>query len=264
MAQLAINGMDFTGRLGRFTAYKMRGSDKIILRTRGGASKKRIRYDDNFVNTRKVNAEFGARSQTCKWINRALIYLKPMADYNFAGSLNALMRHVQLLDTEGKWGERNVVLTKSQAILEGFSLNRNTPFDGIVRCPISCTVSREEGDAKISIPALLPGINLFTNNRHPLYRFTVQLGAVPDLYFSEKQYKPKLNRIKYHTWYKETEWYPSLKGSPAVELNLDIPTPGDDSFTLLLSIGISFGAVAGGGNIEQVKYAGAAKILRSC
>jgi len=39
MAEL-LSGFEFTGRLGNITAYKMKGSDKIILRTRGGASKK--------------------------------------------------------------------------------------------------------------------------------------------------------------------------------------------------------------------------------
>ncbi len=37
------NNFAFTGSLGNYSAYTMRGHDGIILRTKGGASKNRIK-----------------------------------------------------------------------------------------------------------------------------------------------------------------------------------------------------------------------------
>ncbi len=53
-----ISGSDFTGRLGPASVYKMRGHDKLVIRSRGGASKKRIKTHPNFDATRSLNREW--------------------------------------------------------------------------------------------------------------------------------------------------------------------------------------------------------------
>ena len=66
--------------------------DGIIVRKKGGASKKRIKKDPEFFQTRLLNSEFGGRSAASKRIMKVLLPLKPLADYNIAGPLNALLR----------------------------------------------------------------------------------------------------------------------------------------------------------------------------
>ena len=103
----------FTGSVGNLTAYKMRGVDGIVVRQKGGVSKERIQNDLNFHRTRENNAEFGGRSAASRSIMNALFPLKPLADYNIAGPLNALLRPIQVADPIGARGQRSVELSKS-------------------------------------------------------------------------------------------------------------------------------------------------------
>jgi hypothetical protein len=47
----------FVGKYGDLTAYTMQGSDEIIIRSKGGASKETIKNADNFARTRDLNKE---------------------------------------------------------------------------------------------------------------------------------------------------------------------------------------------------------------
>lgn len=144
-------GIHFTGSLGNLSAYKMRGVDRIVLRTEGGASKEKIKTSPSFENTRRVNAEFSGRTIASKWIMRMLWPQKAVADYNIAGPLNALMKPVQKLDTASDFGKRHVLLSKKLSILEGFSFNRHTLFESVVRAPLSCAITKEMLNAEVDI-----------------------------------------------------------------------------------------------------------------
>jgi hypothetical protein len=255
--------ISFTGSLGNISAYKMKGSDKIILRTKGGASKKKIQKVKEFERTRQLNAEFGGRSAGSKYIMRSLFPLKALADYNLAGPLNALIKPIQAMDTESDRGKRNIYFTRQPKLLEGFSLNKRNPFDSIVRNPVSCRLNKKNYSASIEIPALIPGINFFVPpGRHPLYSIVIVLGIVPDLIFTKDGYKPLTDPQAVH---EATGWHPVSKASQAMALevslqgkSLQLPVA---SFSLVLSIGIRFGTVGMGDAVEQVKYAGAAKVM---
>ena len=118
--------------------------------------------------------------------------------------------------------------------------------------------------AEVIIPALMPDINFKPQVKHPLYAFDAVFGRVPDLFFSRDGYKP--SHKKYadplsHPFI-ESRWYSCLSGSEATKLTLKLDfTPPDDHFVLILSIGIRFGLPLSENRVEQVKYAGAAKIL---
>lgn len=264
MAQL-LSDFSFTGRLGNISAYKMKGSDKIILRTRGGASKNKIKRSPAFEKTRRINAEFGGRSTASKYLLRTMVHLKSLADHNIAGPLNALIKPIQAMDTENDWGKRGVHFTKNPKLLEGFNLNRRNPFDSIVRNPVSCVLSREELSGRIDIPRLIPGINFFTPPGHyPFYGFVASLGIVPDLFYDKFRYEPEPGLVPYSkTVY--SDWYPVLNGSPAQSLETSLVMPGitvtGSSWILMLSVGIRFGTVSANNEVGQARYAGAAKIL---
>src|SRR5690349_14301867 len=116
MAQLQSN-FDFTGKLGNISAYKARGSEKIILRTKGGPTTHQFKTHSNYKIARRNNAEFGGRAVGSKWVRRMLHPLDSMGDYNTAGPLNALIKPIQALDTAHDLGQRDIEFSKDSSLL---------------------------------------------------------------------------------------------------------------------------------------------------
>lgn len=262
MAQL-ISDIQFTGSFGQYSAYRMKGSGKIILRKKGGASKEKIQTSERFEKTRKMNAEFGGRSVASKWIMTSLFPLKALADYNLSGPLNSLIRPVQAMDTDSVVGKRSIYFTRHPKLLEGFSLNKRNPFDSIIRNPIACTLDKKNLSANIEIPALIPGINFFVPpGRHHMYSFVIVLAVIPDVIFTENGYKPVLDK---NSWNSKSAWYPTAVGSKAMTLEVNLHGRGLESvdvpYSLMVCVGIRFGAMGMNEEVEQVRYAGAGKVV---
>jgi len=253
----------FTGTIGDLTAYKRRDSDKIIIRQKGGPSKSKIKKSRKFDLVRKNNAEFGGRATATKWIRQAMWPQKSLADYGFTSSLNSLMKPMQELDTVSDLGRRSVLFTKNPHLLSGFNLNRRNIFDSIVRNPVIFSIHKESLSASLAIPSLVPGINFFTPGNMAMYSIVATLGILPDLHFNANGYRPqKPYKDQVLPAVFETKWHPTLSSSPAETIEMKLTTiPPDESFCLLLSIGIRFGNIIDEGKVKQEKYAGAAKIL---
>lgn len=260
MAQLT-GEIQFIGSLRNISAYKMRGTDKIVLRRKGGPSRKQIKHSPKFVNTRRNNMEFGGRSMAAQEIKRILHPLMFLADYNITGPLNALLKPIQKLDTENDWGKRAIQLSKDPRLLEGFSLNRKYLFETIVRTPVLCAIEGTKEAAIIDIPALLPGINFMIPGNYAWYKFIAVMGLVPDLFFNRDTYEPKDWNRDYWTTISETDWLPVNTAAPASKLELKGSSQDKpDACSTLVALGIAFGTIRNN-NIEPVKYIGAGKIL---
>jgi hypothetical protein len=246
----------FIGRLGEFTAYKRWDSDKTILRRKGGGSRMKIMTSEKCKRTRENMAEFGGRSRVASWVRRAMWSQRALADYNFIGSINALIKPVQDLDTEGLRGRRAIRLSASPRMLEGFSLNRGTTFDMMVQNTVYHTISRQTRSATVDLPGLLPGIN-FTPRVEQ-----IEMGIVPDAAYNGKRYESAEWYQRPITKQASTPWFLTQEGAPASTLEVSIPfVPADDGYTLVLSIGMCFGQPGGGGVVKPVRRVGAAKIL---
>jgi hypothetical protein len=264
MAKL-LPGILFTGTLGNLSAYTMRGSDKIILRHKGGPSKEQIKTHPHFDLTRRYNAEFGGRASTSSEIMRIVYPHKALGDFNLAPALNKLLVTVQHWDTESDLGRRNVCLSRNPQILEGFDLNKKNIFSSIIRSPLNYSLSRSSAEASINIPALLPGINFFVPDKYPFFSIIVTVGVVPDMIYSDtfKKYKPAVKFPTSHIFHEaSTLWMPCINGSEATTLELTIQNlPSGNNWSLAMAIGIRFANVNTEGKPQQAKYAGAAKIL---
>ena len=261
-----LEGLKFTGKLGELSAYRMRGCSKIVVRRKGGPSADQIKKSPNFTNTRYTMSEFGGCSRMGKHVRYALHPLKALSDNNFGSDINSVMRKVQLQDKTGLWGRRNIILSDHARILEGFPLNTESPtFDSVVRNPVYYAIDRERRAATVDIPHLLRSINYFPQNNHAMFRVIVTLGVVPDMTFdtvSREFQPPKWFDAGYFPTEATTTWYPSLEGMPAATLALEVKeTPPDNGWSLMLSIGIQYGALREGGEIKEVKRFGAAKIV---
>jgi hypothetical protein len=261
-----LEGFNFTGGLGEFTAYRRRGSSKIVLRRKGGASKEMILNSPQFALPRKNMSEFGGCSTMGQTVRRMTGSQRNLADFNISGPINALLRVVQNQDKQRALGRRSIELSKYPGMLEGFSFNERVRFDSIVRNTISWSISRETLSAHVDIPHLMPGVNFFTQNKAPMFSFVLSLGVIPDHFYDEALgiFKPNDG---YQSGWGATEiytpWMPAAEGSEAftVEIQEKTSRPPDAAHSLILTIGIRFGTVYGGGITDQVKKIGASKVL---
>ena len=257
-------GIPFRGGIGGETAYKMKGVKGIILRSKGGASKEKIKTDSCFERTRENNSEWGGCSKAGKQIRKAMAELKLLADYNISAELNKIAKMIQLLDPEGNRGERSILLSKHCHSLEGFNLNRNVIFDGVVRRPLSSSISREALSAILELPEMNPGLDFYIPGRLPLFSITAVLGVVPDMVHTPFGYRPAKPETRFTTVSESTEWASTAISFPAQSLQLSLPKDLglDDSSSLMLSVGISFGMPITNSIVDIIKNTGCAKILK--
>lgn len=261
----AKGNIQFTGSMGNVSAYTRRGSDTIILRTKGGASKQQIRQSPVFAHTRLLNTEWSGCTKAGSYIREAMGAVKHLADYPFSGTLNGLAKKVQSLDTEHPLGQRAICFSKVPQALEGFNLNRQHPFDSVVKRPVAYSLFRDTGSANMVLPALLPEIHLYHPWKYSYYRFIVGLGVAPNLHFTDSYppYQPLDPFPSVQSVSKTTSWQQTKAIFEEQHPDIALPnnTPLPDSYTLILTIGIEFGDLSINGQIEPVRYAGCAKVL---
>lgn len=126
---------------------------------KGDPSREQIKDSPGFELTRRNNKEFGGRATAARKVKRILQPIQFLADYNFTGPLNALLKPVQEMDTKSEFGQRNILLSENPRLREGFTLNRRFVFDSIVRNTVFYTFSKESLQGTIDIRALVPDLN---------------------------------------------------------------------------------------------------------
>lgn len=261
MAILENNEFQFLGSFGKVTAYRMRGSDKIILRAKGGPTKRQIQTSPNFEHTRLNNAEFCGAVTAAKAIRSTIVFpIQDLADHNFSPKFVGICRKIQLLDKEKENGRRGVCLSAHRDLLAGFRLNKKDPFMNVVLNPLRPVLDRETKTAVIQLPRLTKRMNLDLRWKLPLYRFQFSLGIMEDIVHDGNGYNES---VRFPIATTETEWHKSETDfSPQrVELKLNIPEVLRETQTMILSIGIEMGRYDGRGEIERVGHTGSACIL---
>ena len=187
MAKIA-GPLDFNGKLGEISAYKMRGCERTVLRMSYGPSSEAIKTKPSYGTTRRNNKEFGGRSKASHWINEAIRPLKRVIDYNLSAALNGSLKPVQEADTESEYGKRNVVLWRKPFLLEGMPLNRRYSFDSVITSPLTYSVDKETGKAFVAFPQLVTLVNFFPPPNFSLCRLSAVLGTVPDIFLTRRGY----------------------------------------------------------------------------
>jgi hypothetical protein len=264
MAKLLPNFM-FVGSMANVSAYRRKDSEKIILRTKGGPSKQKIKTSPKFEETRKNNKEFGGRATTSSRLLTVFEYLKPISDYNVAGPINSLLRPIQALDTDSPFGERNVLISRNPKLLEGFNINKRHPFEGMVQNPVNWSINKEAFTATIEFPALIPGINFFLpEGNFPVYQMIAVIAIIPDMFYEKHKYRPLPEHQYQRVKRKLSGWFPVSAGSAPLQMELQLDEKVatlPQGFSLLLAAGISFGRTNAAGEVEPAKYIGCGKIV---
>ena len=260
-----LRDITFTGKLGDLTAYKMKGTDKIILRRIGGPSKDTINNSPGYALNRLHRQEFGAGVMLGKNIRFMLGALRSVANYNITAKINSLLKHVKQKDTEGVLGKRAFRLTSMPTLLQGLPLNKRSTFDTMLFTAISWSLSRETRAARVEISELVRGLNFFPPHQHPYFCITAVLGIVPDILYQESKAgyaPPDWFDGMYAPVQVSSPWYPAQNGAPPITLDLSTDLiPADESYTVMLSIGIRFGLLLEDNKVQPLDHMGGAKIL---
>ena len=260
------NGFDFTGSVGAISVFKMRGHDKPVIRTKGGATKSRIKNHRNFEATRNLNQEWKLVTTAAKDIRIGLSAITPLADYNISGPLNALIKKIQTSDTINEKGKRSILFSKYPDFLSSFQFNRQTLFDSIIRQQFDVTIDKTNAILIVTIPALQPNIHFFPNPRYAYYRIVIDAVAAGDRVWNIEagSYNPANKKLPTFRHFF-AEWAPASSMQPATTYQI---SPAFENFStepdmiLIVGAGIQYGMPAPDGSIQPVPYAGAARILK--
>lgn len=257
-----------TGSFGTASFYTMRGSDKVIVRTKGGASKEKIRTSPKFEGLRKQQKEWSACAKFGSVARYAMGGLHRLADYNITPVLNGMGKNLIKLDTVSEVGKRNLRLSAYRQALEGFNLNRNYPFNSVLRVLMQGSIQRETGTATVNVPRINTETDILNVQRLPYFRLIVSLGVISDLTFDEtvNEYSIQVPELHGIAEVMTENWLPaeSIHEEQTITVQLDADTIQSltDACTLMLSMGIEFGKVGFTGTPQEVKYAGSARVLR--
>lgn len=257
-----------TGGFGNASFYTVRGSDKVIVRTKGGASKEKIKTSPKFEGLRKQQKEWSACAKFGSVARYALGGLHSIADYNITPVLNGMGKNLMKLDTESEIGKRHLRLSAYRQALEGFNLNRNYPFNSVLRVMVHGTINRETGNATVQVPRINTETDMLNVQRLPYFRLIVALGVVSDLVYNEvvHEYQPAVPDVHGMSEVVTGSWVPAenMLAEQNIRVQLDDNSLREltENCTLVLSMAIEFGKVGFTGTPQEVKYAGSGRVLK--
>ena len=251
----------FSASMGGFSMFTRKDSDKIIFRSKGGASANKILNDKAFASTRLQMSEFGGCSSAARMMREAMVSVKDLSNLSLHGQFVKLASRLRDMDTNPR-GTRSIIFSRGKYLIDGFSLNRITTFDSVISSPVTFSIERNTYTAVVQLPPLSPGMNFNSAWTYPFYRFKINLGILRDLVFEEKKgYHPVLTDPKEYTATLDTEWNEAKNKQIGQEVGIHISNPVfNESCHLMLSIGIEFGT-SEEGKIKAIKHAGCGKIL---
>ena len=268
MAQ-AKNSLDITGSIAKLSMYRLQGHDQIIVRTKGGPNKHKIKTKPEFEKVRRNNEEWKACTNMTGQIRYAYSDLKRIEDYPASGTLNAICKQIQKEDTTSEHGKRNVLVSAHKEMLTGFSLSKKQVFESVLRVPVTAEIDRVTGKAQIDIGEVNTELYLYNFRQLPVFRIVAMLSPLVDIVYGEKSYieynQSNERFFNRKTGCYESEWLQTMGTHPAMHIELEYPmniNPIPPNITLMLTIGIEFGKPGPGNSYEAVKYAGTGKIVK--
>ena len=257
-----------SGSIKGVSFYSQKGSDKVIMRTKGGANKDTIANSPKFAGLRKQQKEFGGCAKFGSLARYAFGGLHRLADYNMTPVLNGIGKNLMKLDTTSEKGRRNLKLTAHKQALEGFNFNRNYPFSSVLRVAPQWHLEREELKAVVTIPRINTDIDLQNIQKLPFFRLIVVIGTISDMAYNPtvNEYEPLVEGLHGHSAVLTGEWQTTQTILPEQTMTVQMhPTEiaeMNDKVTVLLSMGVEFGNVGYTDEPVEVKNAGCGKVLK--
>jgi hypothetical protein len=264
--------LQMTGSIKGVTFYTTAGSDKVIMRTKGGPTSNRMATGAEFAKVRQHQVEWSGCVQFAQALRDAIGETYRLADYNLFSVWNGMGKNLMKMDTVNEPGTRWLRLSEYKQELEGFNFNRNYPFTTIFRVSPSVDLNRELLQATVTVPRVNTESDLQNIQRLPYFRLIVCMGLVSDMKYNPdgmtSKYEPVVNDLQGMNRSTVSEWHSTndilAQHTLSVQLDERIQPLLTDEVTVLLSMGIEFGNVGFGDQISEVKRAGCGKILKSC
>jgi len=259
--------MQMTGSIKGVSFYTRRGSDKVIMRTKGGPKKTRIESSPKFEKSRKNQCEFGGSARFGSLSRHAFGGLHRLADYNLTPVLIGIGKNLMKLDKTGELGKRSLKLSEYKEALEGFNFNRNYPFTSVLRVTPRWELNRENLQAFVTIPRINTDIDLLNIQKLPFFRMIVVIGTISDMVYNptKDNYVPMVVELNGACQTLTAEWNSTQTILPEHTMTVQFPESRipflTGNVTVLLSMAVEFGNVGFTGEPVEVKYAGCGKVM---
>jgi len=258
-----------SGAFGTASCYSLPGSDEMIIRSKGGPSKRRMKVGPEFETVRKHQSEWKACVKFSQSLKYAMGDVYNLADYNVSPVWNGLGKNIVKTDAEHVLGQRSLKVSEYRNELRGFSLNRNYPLNAVLGTLPDIQMDKETLRATVVFDHLNTANDLLNVRKLPYFRLIMSLGIISDIHFvpdsRQGEYIPDLGQYNGASKSVSTDWFATQDNLPEIKLELqfneDPRTDFPDNLTMILSLGIEFGTVGFGGKTEAVKYSGAGKIM---
>lgn len=264
-----VNGLfQANGSIKGLSFYTIAGSDKVIMRTKGGPTKKRMATGKEFEKLRKHQMEWGACVLFARAVRGAVGDLYRLSDYNLSPVWTGMGKNLIKLDNNGEVGNRALLMSTYKQALDGFNFNRNYSYSSILRVLPTFQIFREVLQATVTFPRINTAIDLVNIQRLPYFRLIVSLGTVSDLVYNPSLFSNYISlnsELQGQSVSTTSAWYSTndilSEQKLIVKFEQRFSTLFTNDLTVILSIGVEFGNVGFGGQIIEVKRAGGAKIL---
>lgn len=259
-----------SGAFGTASFYSLPGSDKMIIRSKGGPSKRRMKVGPEFEIVRKHQKEWKACVLFSQSLKYALGNVYRLADHNVSPVWNGLGKNIVKTDTKHVLGERSLLVSAYKSELRGFNLNRNYKLNALLGVQPDLNIDIEKLYACATFPAFSTSRELLNVRKLPYFRLIICMGIISDIHFvtdeSTPSYKPEYDWANGLSTSTSSEWISTNDNLPELKLEIQFDQKFIDAqrtnLSYLLSMGVEFGNVGFGGKIESVKYAGSGKILQ--
>ena len=259
--------MQMSGSIKGVSFYTRRGSDKVIMRTKGGPKKNHIENSPKFEKSRKNQCEFGGSARFGSLSRHAFGGLHRLADYNLTPVLIGIGKNLMKLDKTGEVGKRSLKLSVFKEALEGFNFNRINPFTSVLRVSPRWEINREKLEAVVTIPRINTDIDLLNFQKLPFFRLIVVIGTVSDMVYNpiKNNYLPMVLELNGVSQTQTGEWNTTKTILPEQTLTIKLPESRipflTEDVTVLLSMAVEFGNFGFTGEPVEVKYAGCGKVV---
>ena len=259
--------MQITGSIKGVSFYTRRGSDKVIMRTKGGPTKNQIAHSPKFEKLRKHQKEFSECANFGSLSRYAFGGLHRFADYNLTPVLVKTGTSLMDLDTVSVKGTRSLKLSVFKECLEGFNFNRDYPFNTVLRISPRWEIDRDKLLAVVTFPRINTDIDLLNIQKLPFFRLIIAIGTISDSVYNPEinAYEPMVTHIHGHSKTMTGEWNSTQTILPEHTMTIQMTEKEiarvTENVTVLLSVAVEFGNVGFTGEPVEVKYAGCGKVI---
>lgn len=257
-----------SGSMSTVSFYTRRGSDKVIMRSKGGVSGDKLKRLPQFEGVRNQQKEWSGVTKLASGVRYAFGGLHRLADYNLTSVLNGLANKMQKTDNTSEKGKRPVQLSNFKQALDGFNFNRTYPFNSVLRVSVNFDIDRENLHALVKVPRINTAIDILNVQRLPYFRLIVALGTASDMKFDEhiNDYLPIEESLHGASATINSAWFASNAIVEEQQLKVTMTEQQKsrltDSVSVVLSMAVEFGTIGITGEPVEVKYAGSGKVMK--